>query len=167
MMYLATAVNDRDTAVIPNLISLFTRSGCYHDEIVFSDKKAAVVTKEFRGFMERDYDWYKWILIPLPMIDIFKENEIRLVASEIFRSKPGYDYLGALLGWAIPHIGNKTKWYCSELSFHLLKPYLPELDSKHGFITPDTLCRQVSDIVKKNYPEYNPGRVCEHLGEQH
>lgn len=159
MMYLATAVNDRDTNIIPNLISLFTRSGCYHDELVFSDGSAAVVTREIRGMLTRKYSWYKWILIPLPMITFEDEQAIRKCAADIFATNPGYDYLGALLGWALPHIGSKRRWYCSELCYTLLKPYISELTCSHGFITPDSMCRQVSDIVEIEYPDYHPGLV--------
>ena len=74
MMYLATAVND--SSLVSSLISIFTRSRSYHSELVFSDGYAFAISGKRIEMVKRNYDWYKWHLVPLSMIESHDEELI-------------------------------------------------------------------------------------------
>lgn len=154
MMYLAVAVNARDTNIIPDIVSFLTRSGAYHCELVFSDDNACVVTPKYIGYMRRTYEWYKWQMLPLPMINAVAEADIRTRCNEIFSRNPTYDWLGVILGALFRNLQTTRKWYCSELCKVLLNPYIPGVKKHEGWITPDRLCRIVSDELANKYPDY-------------
>lgn len=94
MMYLATAVND--SSLVSSLISIFTRSRSYHSELVFSDGYAFAISGKSIEMVKRKYDWYKWHLVPLSMIESHDEELIKKDVQEILASNPKYDWLGAI-----------------------------------------------------------------------
>lgn len=148
MMYLATAVNEDDKELAPKLVSFFTHSKPYHSELVFSDGTAVVVSPSFMGWKQREYDYYKWMLLPLVMINEEQEQEIREVANKLLGDDPKYDYLGACCGWIRNWMQDPNKWYCSELCRALLRPYIPLILDDDKWITPDRLLRILSTYMK-------------------
>lgn len=156
MMYLATAVNDRDAILIPTVVSLFTLGKAYHSELVFSDGNAIVVTPKSFGYQVHDYDWYEWALVPLPMITPEMEANIRKKTDEILATKPTYDWAGAILGPFGKCFNSKRRWYCSELCRHLLEDYITDLGDCRRFISPSKLWKLIANHVKARYPVATP-----------
>lgn len=152
MMYLATAVNDRDAVLIPSVISLFTFGRAYHSELVFSDNNAIVVTPKLIGYAKHTYDWYEWSLVPLPMITPEDELKIRADADGILAGHPTYDYFGAILGQFGKWANSESRWYCSELCRYLLRNHFKDLGERDKFISPTTLWKKVAAQVKACYP---------------
>lgn len=142
MMYLATAVNDH--SVMSSLISIYTRSRSYHSELVFSDGYAFCINGKKIEMVHRQYDWYKWHLVPLPMIKEGDEKCIRQDVVEILNTNPKYDWLGAIGGMWCSHLQNPNKWYCSEFCRMELRRFIPELNKDEKWITPDRLLKIVS-----------------------
>lgn len=147
MMYLATAVNDQ--SLIASVISAFTKGRGYHSELVFSNGRAISITGKAIGWVERDYDWYKWHLIPLTMINATEEKAMMETVDQFVLSNPKYDYIGAIFGKWFPYLQNKDKWYCSEYCRKLLLPYIPKLNEDTKWITPDRLMKIVGAHVSK------------------
>lgn len=145
MMYLATAVND--SSLVSSLISIFTRSRSYHSELVFSDGYAFAISGKRIEMVKRNYDWYKWHLVPLSMIESHDEELIKKDVQEILASNPKYDWLGAIGGMWCSRLQNPNRWYCSEFCRSELKRFIPTLNNDSKWITPDRLLRIVSDYV--------------------
>ena len=145
MMYLATAVND--SSLVSSLISIFTRSRSYHSELVFSDGSAFAISGKSIEMVKRKYDWYKWHLVPLPMVESGDEEFIKKDVQEILESNPKYDWLGAIGGMWCSRLQNPDKWYCSEFCRKELKRFIPTLNNDSKWITPDRLLRIVSKYV--------------------
>lgn len=161
MMKIAFAVNSRNSAIMPWFISMFTWSKVYHSEIIFSDDKT--ITAHPDGGVEFldniDYDYYHWIVLPLPWIDDIEERHIRKEAERIVASGAKYDYIGAVLGPIWPHMQDNNKWFCSELCAHLL--YNASLtiweDAGRGvrWFTPERIWRNLSEEISWRNKEYN------------
>ena len=147
MMYLATAVND--SSLMSSLISLYTRSRSYHSELVFSDGSAFAISGKKIDMVKRKYDWYKWHLVPLPMVESGDEEFIRKDVCEILASKPKYDWLGAIGGMWCSHLQNPNRWYCSEFCRKELRRFIPALNNDDKWITPDRLLKIVSEYVSE------------------
>lgn len=145
MMYLATAVND--SSLVSSLISIFTRSRSYHSELVFSDGYAFAISGKRIEMVKRNYDWYKWHLVPLSMIESHDEELIKKDVQEILASNPKYDWLGAIGGMWCSRLQNPNRWYCSEFCRSELKRFIPTLNNDSKWITPDRLLRIVSEHV--------------------
>lgn len=145
MMYLATAVND--SSLVSLLISIFTRSRSYHSELVFSDGYAFAISGKRIEMVKRKYDWYKWHLVPLSMIESRDEELIKKDVQEILASNPKYDWLGAIGGMWCSRLQNPNRWYCSEFCRSELKRFIPTLNNDSKWITPDRLLRIVSEYV--------------------
>ena len=145
MMYLATAVND--SSLVSSLISIFTRSRSYHSELVFSDGYAFAISGKRIEMVKRNYDWYKWHLVPLSMIESHDEELIKKHVQEILASNPKYDWLGAIGGMWCSRLQNPNRWYCSEFCRSELKRFIPTLNNDSKWITPDRLLRIVSEYV--------------------
>ena len=145
MMYLATAVND--SSLVSSLISIFTRSRSYHSELVFSDRSAFAISGKRIEMVKRNYDWYKWHLVPLSMIESHDEELIKKDVQEILASNPKYDWLGAIGGMWCSRLQNPNRWYCSEFCRSELKRFIPTLNNDSKWITPDRLLRIVSEYV--------------------
>ena len=145
MMYLATAVND--SSLVSSLISIYTRSRSYHSELVFSDGSAFAISGKGIEMVKRKYDWYKWHLVPLPMVESGDEEFIKKDVQEILESNPKYDWLGAIGGMWCSRLQNPKRWYCSEFCRSELKRFIPTLNNDNKWITPDRLLRIVSDYV--------------------
>ena len=145
MMYLATAVND--SSLVSSLISIFTRSRSYHSELVFSDGYAFAISGKRIEMVKRNYDWYKWHLVPLSMIESGDEEFIKKDVQEILASNPKYDWLGAIGGMWCSRLQNPNRWYCSEFCRSELKRFIPTLNNDSKWITPDRLLRIVSEYV--------------------
>lgn len=145
MMYLATAVND--SSLMASLISIYTRSRSYHSELVFSDGSAFAIAGKSIEMVNRKYDWYKWHLVPLPMIGSDDEQLIKRDVQEILESNPKYDWLGAICGMWYSRLQNPDKWYCSEFCRMELKRFIPTLNNDNKWITPDRLLKIVSKYV--------------------
>lgn len=145
MMYLATAVND--SSLVSSLISIFTRSRSYHSELVFSDGYAFAISGKRIEMVKRNYDWYKWHLVPLSMIKSHDEELIKKDVQEILASNPKYDWLGAIGGMWCSRLQNPNRWYCSEFCRSELKRFIPTLNNDSKWITPDRLLRIVSEYV--------------------
>ena len=145
MMYLATAVND--SSLVSSLISIFTRSRSYHSELVFSDGSAFAISGKGIEMVKRKYDWYKWHLVPLSMIESHDEELIKKDVQEILASNPKYDWLGAIGGMWCSRLQNPNRWYCSEFCRSELKRFIPTLNNDSKWITPDRLLRIVSEYV--------------------
>lgn len=145
MMYLATAVND--SSLVSSLISIFTRSRSYHSELVFSDGYAFAISGKRIEMVKRNYDWYKWHLVPLSMIESHDEELIKKDVQEILTSNPKYDWLGAIGGMWCSRLQNPNRWYCSEFCRSELKRFIPTLNNDSKWITPDRLLRIVSEYV--------------------
>ena len=145
MMYLATAVND--SSLVSSLISIFTRSRSYHSELVFSDGYAFAISGKRIEMVKRNYDWYKWHLVPLSMIESHDEELIKKDVQEILASNPKYDWLGAIGGMWCSRLQNPNRWYCSEFCRSELKRFIPTLNNDSKWITPDRLLRIVSEYV--------------------
>ena len=145
MMYLATAVND--SSLVSSLISIFTRSRSYHSELVFSDGSAFAISGKRIEMVKRNYDWYKWHLVPLSMIESHDEELIKKDVQEILASNPKYDWLGAIGGMWCSRLQNPNRWYCSEFCRSELKRFIPTLNNDSKWITPDRLLRIVSEYV--------------------
>ena len=145
MMYLATAVND--SSLVSSLISIYTRSRSYHSELVFSDGSAFAISGKGIEMVKRKYDWYKWHLVPLPMVESGDEEFIKKDVQEILESNPKYDWLGAIGGMWCSRLQNPNKWYCSEFCRSELKRFIPTLNNDSKWITPDRLLRIVSEYV--------------------
>ena len=144
-MYLATAVND--SSLVSSLISIFTRSRSYHSELVFSDGYAFAISGKRIEMVKRNYDWYKWHLVPLSMIESHDEELIKKDVQEILASNPKYDWLGAIGGMWCSRLQNPNRWYCSEFCRSELKRFIPTLNNDSKWITPDRLLRIVSEYV--------------------
>ena len=97
--------------------------------------------------VKRKYDWYKWHLVPLPMVESGDEEFIKKDVQEILESNPKYDWLGAIGGMWCSHLQNPDKWYCSEFCRKELKRFIPTLNNDSKWITPDRLLRIVSEYV--------------------
>ena len=147
MMYLATAVND--SSLVSSLISIFTRSRSYHSELVFSDGYAFAISGKRIEMVKRNYDWYKWHLVPLSMIKSHDEELIKKDVQEILASNPKYDWLGAIGGMWCSRLQNPNRWYCSEFCRSELKRFIPTLNNDSKWITPDRLLRIVSEYVNQ------------------
>lgn len=147
MMYLATAVND--SSLVSSLISIYTRSRSYHSELVFSDGSAFAISGKGIEMVKRKYDWYKWHLVPLPMIESGDEEFIKKDVQEILESNPKYDWLGAIGGMWCSRLQNPDKWYCSEFCRKELKRFIPALNNDDKWITPDRLLKIVSEYVSE------------------
>ena len=147
MMYLATAVND--SSLVSSLISIYTRSRSYHSELVFSDGSAFAISGKGIEMVKRKYDWYKWHLVPLPMVESGDEEFIKKDVQEILESNPKYDWLGAIGGMWCSHLQNPDKWYCSEFCRKELKRFIPALNNDDKWITPDRLLKIVSEYVSE------------------
>lgn len=147
MMYLATAVND--SSLVSSLISIYTRSRSYHSELVFSDGSAFAISGKGIEMVKRKYDWYKWHLVPLPMVESGDEEFIKKDVQEILESNPKYDWLGAIGGMWCSHLQNPDRWYCSEFCRKELKRFIPALNNDDKWITPDRLLKIVSEYVSK------------------
>ena len=147
MMYLATAVND--SSLVSSLISIFTRSRSYHSELVFSDGYAFAISGKRIEMVKRNYDWYKWHLVPLSMIERHDEELIKKDVQEILASNPKYDWLGAIGGMWCSRLQNPNRWYCSEFCRSELKRFIPTLNNDNKWITPDRLLRIVSEYVNQ------------------
>lgn len=147
MMYLATAVND--SSLMSSLISLYTRSRSYHSELVFSDGSAFAISGKKIDMVKRKYDWYKWHLVPLPMILSGDEEFIRKDVCEILASKPKYDWLGAIGGMWCSRLQNPNRWYCSEFCRKELRRFIPALNNDDKWITPDRLLKIVSEYISR------------------
>lgn len=147
MMYLATAVND--SSLVSSLISIYTRSRSYHSELVFSDGSAFAISGKGIEMVKRKYDWYKWHLVPLPMVESGDEEFIKKDVQEILESNPKYDWLGAIGGMWCSHLQNPNKWYCSEFCRKELKRFIPALNNDDKWITPDRLLKIVSEYVSE------------------
>ena len=147
MMYLATAVND--SSLVSSLISIFTRSRSYHSELVFSDGYAFAISGKSIEMVKRNYDWYKWHLVPLPMVESGDEEFIKKDVQEILESNPKYDWLGAIGGMWCSRLQNPDKWYCSEFCRKELKRFIPALNNDDKWITPDRLLKIVSEYVSE------------------
>ena len=145
MMYLATAVND--SSLVSSLISIFTRSRSYHSELVFSDGSAFAISGKGIEMVKRKYDWYKWHLVPLPMVESGDEEFIKKDVQEILESNPKYDWLGAIGGMWCSRLQNPDKWYCSEFCRKELKRFIPALNNDDKWITPDRLLKIVTEYV--------------------
>ena len=145
MMYLATAVND--SSLVSSLISIFTKSRSYHSELVFSDGSAFAISGKRIEMVKRNYDWYKWHLVPLSMIESCDEELIKKDVREILASNPKYDWLGAIGGMWCSRLQNPNRWYCSEFCRSELKRFIPTLNDDNKWITPDRLLRIVSEYV--------------------
>ena len=145
MMYLATAVND--SSLVSSLISIYTRSRSYHSELVFSDGSAFAISGKRIEMVKRKYDWYKWHLVPLSMIESHDEELIKKDVQEILASNPKYDWLGAIGGMWCSRLQNPNRWYCSEFCRSELKRFIPSLNNDNKWITPDRLLRIVSEYV--------------------
>lgn len=156
MLHLAVAINDKDKNLIPTLVSIFISSKCYHTELVFTDGKVLISDPKGTRFIERTYDRYHWVLIPLPWIIWKEEQVIREWAEEIVKSKPKYDWIGALFGGIHSSIENPKKWFCSELCAAAIRDYTPPLQ-KNVFWTPEKLWKTVSDYLKEIDPRYSEG----------
>lgn len=149
MMYLATAINDRDKSLLSGFISLFTWSKAYHSEIIFSDGMSLVCTPKIIGMVQRDsFDFYKWALTPLP-IDEAGEKEIREEVAKILETDPKYDYLGAIVGRIFRRVQSSKRWYCSELCGTLLNKHMDGIYDGR-WLTPAKLWRRVADKVNQN-----------------
>ena len=147
MMYLATAVND--SSLMSSLISIYTRSRSYHSELVFSDGTAFAISGKGIKMVKRKYDWYKWHLVPLPMVESGDEEFIKKDVQEILESNPKYDWLGAIGGMWCHHLQNPNKWYCSEFCRKELKRFIPTLNNDDKWITPDRLLKIISGYVSE------------------
>ena len=147
MMYLATAVND--SSLVSSLISIYTRSRSYHSELVFSDGSAFAISGKGIKMVKRKYDWYKWHLVPLPMVESGDEEFIKKDVQEILESNPKYDWLGAIGGMWCSRLQNPDKWYCSEFCRKELKRFIPALNNDDKWITPDRLLKIVSEYVSE------------------
>ena len=147
MMYLATAVND--SSLVSSLISIYTRSRSYHSELVFSDGSAFAISGKGIEMVKRKYDWYKWHLVPLPMVESGDEEFIKKDVQEILESNPKYDWLGAIGGMWCSRLQNPDKWYCSEFCRKELKRFIPALNNDDKWITPDRLLKIVSEYVSE------------------
>ena len=147
MMYLATAVNY--SSLVSSLISIFTRSRSYHSELVFSDGYAFAISGKGIEMVKRKYDWYKWHLVPLPMVESGDEEFIKKDVQEILESNPKYDWLGAIGGMWCSRLQNPDKWYCSEFCRKELKRFIPTLNNDDKWITPDRLLKIVSEYVSE------------------
>ena len=146
-MYLATAVND--SSLVSSLISIYTRSRSYHSELVFSDGSAFAISGKGIEMVKRKYDWYKWHLVPLSMIESGDEEFIKKDVQEILESNPKYDWLGAIGGMWCSRLQNPDKWYCSEFCRKELKRFIPTLNNDNKWITPDRLLKIVSEYVSE------------------
>lgn len=147
MMYLATAVND--SSLVSSLISIYTRSRSYHSELVFSDGTAFAISGKGIEMVKRKYDWYKWHLVPLPMVESGDEEFIKKDVQEILESNPKYDWLGAIGGMWCSRLQNPDRWYCSEFCRKELKRFIPALNNDDKWITPDRLLKIVSEYVSE------------------
>lgn len=147
MMYLATAVND--SSLMSSLISIYTRSRSYHSELVFSDGHAFSISGKSIEMVKRKYDWYKWHLVPLPMIESGDEECIKQDVEEVLKSNPKYDWLGAICGMWCSHLQNPNNWYCSEFCRMELRRFIPTLNKDDKWITPDRLLKIVSEYISE------------------
>lgn len=154
MMYVAVALNGRSSELIPALVSLFTWSKAYHCELVFSDGYAVVCDPLGVRIEKREYDHYRWCFVPLPMINEPEEESIRVEAERLVSLNPKYDYLGALLGRFHANFQNKNKWFCSEITQYLLKPYIYGLNTDE-WMSPGDVWKITADYITLNYPDYN------------
>ena len=147
MMYLATAVND--SSLVSSLISIYTRSRSYHSELVFSDGSAFAISGKGIEMVKRKYDWYKWHLVPLPMVESGDEEFIKKDVQEILESNPKYDWLGAIGGMWCSRLQNPDTRYCSAFCRKELKRFIPTLNNDDKWITPDRLLKIVSEYVSE------------------
>lgn len=147
MLRLAIAVNDPDKRFLPSLISIFTRARAYHTELVFSDGNAIEIVGSHLGWVTRDYDQYKWVMLNLPMVTDEEELAIRHEGQRLLDLHPKYDYVGAILGRFKRSLENPNKWYCSEFCRALLAPYVEGLENDQKWITPDRLWRELAALL--------------------
>lgn len=155
MMFLAIAVNNRDSNLIPLIVGLATWSKAYHCELVFSDGVTLQSTPKHVGYVDKVvYDRYKWVLLPLPQISGEREYAIRAMADSLLAKNPTYDYVGAIFGRFIPTAGDSNKWYCSELCRYLLKDDISAIKDEK-WITPDRIWEAVANDLDTKYPQYD------------
>ena len=156
MLHVAVAINDKDKSIIPVLVSVFTLSKCYHTELVFTDGQVLTTDPKGTRFIEREYDRFHWVLIPVPWINHIEEKEIRERAEEIIKTQPKYDWLGAIFGGIHSSIENPKKWFCSELCASLLRKYTPPLDVDKWW-SPEKLWKALSEYLDDYDPKYSEG----------
>lgn len=146
MMYLAVAINEPDNKLSAAFINIFTLSKAHHVEIVFSDRWTLSARPGFVGLMQRQYNYYDWLMIPLPMITEERERVIRDWAKALSDSCPKYDYLGACSGFFGSKRNDPTKWFCGELCAKALEEDIPELETLK-WATPEHVWKLVSNYA--------------------
>lgn len=144
MMFVSIAVNDRDSELIPFVVSLCTWSKAYHCELIFSDGQSLVMDPKGCRFEQRAIDPYKWVILPLPEITEDQETTLRNKAQQIMQTCKGYDWLGAILGVFLKtDVESPRRWYCSELIAYLLKDHITEF--QQGQFSPGDIWRIVAN----------------------
>ena len=147
MMHLAVNINDEQHNVTSVIINIFTKSKAYHVEPVFSDGYAYRASSKRMGFVKEDYNYYEWLLIPLPFVSEVEESIIRKWFEDLNETQPEYDYLGAISGVFGSDREDPTKWYCGELCVKAFGRHIPEL-TQLKWATPEKVWKYTSDHVK-------------------
>ena len=157
MLHAAFAINQRNPELIPNLVSWLTWSPVYHCELLFSDGNAISAERSGVQWVQRIYDWYNWVTLPMPWIDWLTEKSIKSKAAEILKQhpdgKPEYDYFGAIFGRLETRLEDSTKWYCTELINYLIGDYTPNINMRRWY-SPGMLWQTLSDYLWQYKPEY-------------
>jgi len=128
MLHLAVAINDKNNNLIPKIVSLFTYSVAYHTELVFSDGKAIFAShKAGITWVEREYNPYNWVNVPLPWIGRHEQILIREWCNDLVQQDAQYDWAGAIFGGFWNNIEDPNKWFCSELCAAAIREYTPPI----------------------------------------
>ena len=128
MIHLAVAINDKDDRLIPKLVSLFTFSAAYHTELVFSNGDA-IFASHTSGvtWVQRDYNPYNWVNIPLPWIGRREQVFVREWCDALVQQDAQYDWSGAIFGGIWNNIEDPNRWFCSELCAAAIRDYTPPI----------------------------------------
>ena len=146
MMFLAVAINEPDNKLIASLINIFTCSKAHHVEVVFSDGWTLSSRPGFVGLMQRQYNYYDWLMIPLDTINSEREKVIRKWAEDLTLLEPKYDYLGAFSGLFGSARDNPEKWFCGELCAKALEEDIPELKAL-DWATPEKIWKLMNNYA--------------------
>lgn len=155
MLHAMFAVNSRDKTIMPAVISLFTWSKCYHVELLFTDNMALTSTpKGGVHFIERRYDTYNWVALPIPWVKARHAKEIRRWGESLVEAKTQYDFSGAVFGRFSKKMDNPKKYFCSELVAEALRQYSDFLRNDRWY-SPEMLWQSLSNHLSAEFPQYD------------
>lgn len=153
MMKLVSHVHTKDKPtwkdkLIPTFICIFSLSKTYHSELLFSDGVTLTCDPSGVYFTKRVFDRYNQVELPIPWINKDQELMIRKEAEKIVASRPKYDWLGVIFGSTFNNLNDESKWFCSELCKHLLKPYTTTIREERWY-SPNRLWYYVNQYLMK------------------